>query len=352
MTRTPRIGFVGLGWIGRQRMQMIVESARAEVCALADPDPEALEAASRLAPGARLTQGLSDLLATSLDGVVIATPSGRHAGETLQALDAGMAVFCQKPLAGTARQARQVVSRARALDRLLRVDLSYRYLQATAAVTDLIRSGEIGDVFALDLTFHNSYGPDKAWYYDRARSGGGCLMDLGIHLLDLLQSWAGPCDRVLAATLLSHGRPWSVAGEQVEDFALAQVLMRSGAAARLACSWRAPAGVDAVIEATAFGTGGGARVRNVGGSFYDFVAERLHCGGVDVLTAPPDAWQGRAAVAWVDRLADDPGFEQDAESLVTLAELIDEVYRIGGADAASAAPGTRQSSFDIPRLPR
>ena len=348
MTRTPRLGFVGLGWIGRQRMQIIVESGRAAVCALADPDPGALEAASRLAPDAHCTGSLAALLATPLDGVVIATPSGRHADDTLLALEAGVAVFCQKPLARTAAEARQVVSRARAQDRLLGVDLSYRYLSATAEVANLIRRGELGDVFAVDLTFHNAYGPDKAWYYDRARSGGGCLMDLGIHLLDLLQGWTGPCERVLAATLLSQGRPWSAASQQVEDFAVAQMLSPSGAAARLACSWRAPAGVDAVIEATVFGTRGGARIRNVGGSFYDFVGERLHHGRVEVLTAPPDAWQGRAAVAWVDRLAGGPGFDPDAESLVGLAALIDDVYRMGEGDAAAATPGPGQSSFDIP----
>jgi predicted dehydrogenase len=48
-----------------------------------------------------------------------------------------------------------------------------------------MRSGELGRVFAVDLVFHNAYGPDKPWFYDPELAGGGCVMDLGVHLVDL-----------------------------------------------------------------------------------------------------------------------------------------------------------------------
>lgn len=79
-----------------------------------------------------------------------------------------------------------MVETARHVDRLLSVDLSYRYTDGMRQIRDLIASGELGTVFAVDLTFHNAYGPSKPWFYDKALSGGGCVIDLGVHLVDLL----------------------------------------------------------------------------------------------------------------------------------------------------------------------
>ncbi len=94
------------------------------------------------------------------------------------------AVFCQKPLGRSTDEVRQVVEAARQTDRLLGVDLSYRYTQGLQQIRDLVRSGELGHIHAADLTFHNAYGPDKDWFYDKARAGGGCVVDLGVHLVD------------------------------------------------------------------------------------------------------------------------------------------------------------------------
>src|SRR5690606_35725807 len=102
------------------------------------------------------------------------------------ALRNGLAVFCQKPLARTAAETRRVLDAARSADRLLAVDLSYRFTKALQEVKAVVAGGAIGDVYAVDLVFHNAYGPDKAWLYDRALSGGGCVIDLGIHLIDLV----------------------------------------------------------------------------------------------------------------------------------------------------------------------
>ncbi len=338
----PRLGFLGLGWIGRNRLECVLEDGRADAVALADVSAACLDAAATLVPDAALGRTLEDLLAVGLDGVVIATPSAQHAVEAAAALEAGVAVFCQKPLARNAAEARAVVDRARAGDRLLGVDLSYRHLAATAAVTRLLREGALGELYALDLTFHNAYGPDKDWYYDRALAGGGCVMDLGIHLLDLLGLWTGGIAwQVTAASLFTRGHAWTDASGRVEDFAHVQLRSAQGATARLACSWGLPAGCDAVIELTLHGTQAGVRVRNVGGSFYDFLAERLDRGRSEVLVTPPDAWGGRAVSAWVARLAERHGFDTDALGLVNLAATIDQIY-----EAASSRPASQRGVED------
>lgn len=336
LSERPRLGFAGLGWIGRQRLQAVAESGLADITALADCDSAALDAAAPLAPGARRCRSLDEVLEARVDGVVLATPSGGHADEALRALDAGAAVFCQKPLARTGAEAERVVRRARQLDRLLGVDLSYRHLAATAWLSGLVRGGLLGRVYAVDLTFHNAYGPDRDWYYDRARAGGGCVMDLGIHLLDLAAMWTGGPPEIVAASLFAGGRPWHEGDPAVEDFGIVHLTTANGGAARIACSWRAPAGCDAVIEFTVYGTDGGARIRNVGGSFYDFVGERLQQNRSETCVQPPDAWPGRAAVGWVARLAENAAFDPAAEALVGLSRAIDAIYSASATGHATA----------------
>ena len=95
----------------------------------------------RLAPGARLVSTLDELLDLGLDGVVIATPSALHAAQSIRALERGAAVFCQKPLGRTAAEARAVVDAARAADRLLGVDLSYRFTEGMRRIREIVRAG-------------------------------------------------------------------------------------------------------------------------------------------------------------------------------------------------------------------
>jgi predicted dehydrogenase len=297
----PRLGFLGVGWIGRNRLEALEASELVEVAAVADPaEPGALDS-------------LDELLEADLDGVVVATPSALHAEQAIAALESGLAVFCQKPLGRTADEARRVVDAARTADRLLGVDLSYRYVEAFRRAREVVRSGGLGEVYAADLAFHNAYGPDKPWFYDPELAGGGCVIDLGIHLVDLAL-WALDLDGF--ARVASH-----LVGEPVEHYATAQL-----DGVRVACSWNLPAGRDAVIEASFYGCEGGVSVRNVDGSFYDFVCERFHGTARELLAEPPDDWGGGAAVDWARRLAAGRRFDPEAERLVVLAEVIDRVY--------------------------
>lgn len=326
-TARPRLGFLGVGWIGRHRLQGIVETGACEIAALADPSPEMTGQALALAPHAEVVDTLDELLRLDLDGVVIATPSAMHAEQSIRALESGVAVFCQKPLGRTAREVREVVRAARAADRLLAVDLSYRHTEGMRRIRELMGQGELGRVFAADLTFHNAYGPDKPWFYDPALSGGGCVMDLGVHLVDLAL-WALDFPQIadVSSSLMSGGAPLSDPAAQVEDYAVATITTAEGTVLRLACSWRLQAGRDAVIEASFYGTQGGAALSNVNGSFYDFTAERFRGTAREPLSQPPDAWGARAAADWALRLARGERFDPDAEHLVTVAEVLDRIY--------------------------
>jgi len=302
----PRLGFLGVGWIGRNRLEAVAASGAAEVAALADP---AIDGAAA---------SLDDLLEDELDGVVIATPSALHAEQALAALERGAAVFCQKPLALDAASAQRVVDTAEAGDRLLAVDFSYRFTEAARRVKEVVDAGELGDVYAVDLVFHNAYGPDKPWTSDPALSGGGCVIDLGIHLVDLAL-WMLAFPHVHGVSTVLHGEP-------LEDHAAVQLELEGGVAARLACSWRLQAGRDCVFEASFYGTRGGASIRNVDGSFYDFVADRHDGTRTERIAESPDDWGGRAAVDWARRLGAGAGFDPAVAENVRVHEVLDRIY--------------------------
>ena len=336
MSRRPRIGFLGVGWIGRHRMEAMIATGAIDAAAIADPSPDALAEAAALAPSAARAASLDGMLALDLDGVVVATPSAFHAEQTIRALEAGVAVFCQKPLGRHAGEAAAAVDAARAADRLLSVDLSYRFTAAVERIREAIRGGALGRVHAVDLVFHNAYGPDKPWFYDKSRSGGGCVMDLGVHMIDLalwLLDFPGVDD--VDSCLFAGGRPLDPSCDEVEDHAFATLRLETGAVVRLACSWRLHAGRDAVIAAEFYGSEGGAALRNVAGSFYDFTAERFAGTAHRTLAGPPDAWGGRAAAEWARRLADGARFDPAAEQLVAVARVMDRIYGRAPPVAAS-----------------
>ena len=293
-----RLGFLGVGWIGRNRMGAMLATGEAEAIAICEPDPEMARQAREIALGAEQVESLDALLALQPDGVVIATPSALHAEQCTRAFDAGVAVFCQKPLGRTASEVEAVLAAAKRSDRLLGVDLSYRHTAAIQAIRERIERRDLGRVFGADLTFHNAYGPQSAWFWNSKLSGGGCLIDLGVHLVDLVL-WLFDFPDVLdaRATLLRDGRP--VRDGEVEDYATGEMTLANGVHVRIACSWNLHAGRDAIIEANFYGTDGGACMRNEGGSFFDFSAELLKGQAREPIASPPDDWGGRAAAEWL-----------------------------------------------------
>lgn len=324
----PRLGFLGTGSIGRRRLRAIAASGIGIVRAVADTaEGAAREACDGLTPPPVMATSLDELLDLELDGIVIATPSALHAEQAIAALQCGMAVFCQKPLARTASETRRVVDAARAADRLLAVDLSYRFTAGMGAVRELVRHGELGEIFAADVVFHSAHGPDKPWFRDVALSGGGCVIDLGIHVIDVAL-WTLDYPRLRSATsrLYASGRPLRSTGRDVEDYAVARLDLESGATVQLTCSWNLAAGQDAVIGVTFYGSRGGASFHNVAGSFYDFAADRFRGTAREQLVVPPDEWAGRAAVDWVRRLAAGAQFDPAADRLVHLAAVVDRIY--------------------------
>lgn len=327
-SRRARLGFVGTGWIGRHRLQTLLQQGAADALLLCDSDPASLEAAAALAPSARTMPTAADLPAgLPLDGLVIATPGALHADQARAALEAGLAVFCQRPLGRTAPETRTVIETAQRADRRLDVDLFYRYTAAAQAVAAQVRSGALGTVYAIDLVFHDAHGPGRPWCRELALAGGGCLVDLGTHLVDLaLWVMDFPVADEASARLYAMGRRLEARPAEIEDHALAQFTLAPGTSVRLDCAWNLSIGCDAVIEAHFHGSHASARMRNVNGSRFDFVAERSQGTRTERLAGPPDDRGGSAAVHWARAVAAGARFDAEAWQALRVAELLDQLY--------------------------
>jgi predicted dehydrogenase len=333
----PRVGFLGLGWIGLQRLRSLVDGQRVQVVGVCDPSGPAREQACALVPQARPCEGYDELLDLQPDGVVIATPSGLHAQQCVRALRRGMAVFCQKPLACSYAETRAVIEAARGADRLLRVDFCYRHVQALQRLREAVRAGDIGRVYAGDLFFHNAYGPNQARTHKQALTGGGCLIDLGVHLIDAA-FWIFGSQPILTASsrLYAQGRLLNLPTNEVEDFASCELPLANGLALSLRCSWRTSFGTHARIGIRLFGERGGLAFENLDGSFFDFACHRFRGSESERLAGPPDDWGGRAIAAWADELASSPRF-RSIDELLSVAWALDTLYGRPIAEPAGLA---------------
>ena len=325
--KKPKLAFAGVGWIGRSRLKSVADARLADIILLSDPSKQCLDEAGKIAMGSRTSLSFADIISNKdIEGLVIATPSALHKEQAVAALESGLAVFCQKPLGRNFDEVQSVVSAASQHNRLLGADFSYRYTTAFQKIHSVIQSGDLGKIFAVDLKFHNAYGPDKPWFYDLALSGGGCVLDLGIHLIDLLL-YALNFPKVNRVSSSLYAKGVSVKGKnEVEDYANATIEIENDVTAQLACSWNLAAGCEAVIEASFFGTKGAVALKNVNGSFYDFVGVRYHGTRTEVLAAPPDDWGGQALLDWVRKLSADRHYNNEALQYLKSAEVVDKIY--------------------------
>ncbi len=180
-----RVGVIGVG-MGRQHVKRYQESDRCEVVALCDIDEARLAGvAEMLDVPQTYTDAQKMLDAAKLDVVSVATPNTLHHPLTMMALDAGLHVLCEKPMAMNAAQAKEMVDKAKTKQRKLAIHYNHRMQPSVQFLKRYAASGEMGEIYFARTTWHRRRGiPGRASFLDKAHSGGGCLIDLGVHMLD------------------------------------------------------------------------------------------------------------------------------------------------------------------------
>lgn len=244
MAKRTKVGIIGLGWPGREHLKGYLKSARAEVVAVCDANQEL---AARIAAEHGVPQVFSDhkamLKSGGVEAVSVCLPNFLHAPVTLDALRAGRHVICEKPPALDVRQARQMAAAADKADLTLMYALCQRFTGPARLVKDFIDKGELGDIYFGRAVYHRRRGiplGTGSWFTDKKRSGGGALIDIGVHALDT--AW----------WLMGAPTPVSVSGSayhkfahvlpkgthfDVDDSAFGLIRFDNGATLMLECSW-------------------------------------------------------------------------------------------------------------------
>jgi predicted dehydrogenase len=255
------LGFAGVGWLGESLIKELAAVDGLELAAVQDARFELAQDVAERYASPWAGDGFENLLAVpSVDVVVICTPNALHVPQAIQALRAGKHVLVQKPLALSFVDAQAVVDVAREERKLLFVDYSYRFLATIAALREALTA--IGRVEAVTAEFHNIYGPgaEKPWFFDRRLSGGGALLDLGVHLIDLALWLLQPAEVALEKAELERGG--------IEHAASLRVRL-DAVPVDLTVSWNAPL-PETRIAFKLRGEHGRLTWENVEGSFFRF----------------------------------------------------------------------------------
>lgn len=200
------LGMLGFGAIGLEHAAAVSRTEGLRLSAVCDTDPARVDAARAFAPEVRGHGDGTDLLADDdVDVVVVSTPPNTHARWVLRALEAGKHVVVEKPFCLTVEEADRQVAAAADRGRLLAVYQNRRWDADYLALKRVVRSGVVGEVFAVE-TFVGGYGhPCNFWHSDEAVSGGA-VYDWGSHYLDWLLDLLGPAVEWVSAT--AHKRVW------------------------------------------------------------------------------------------------------------------------------------------------
>lgn len=197
------VALVGCGAVSVQyytpALHVLQQSGMLRVVALFDPNPERVATLSRSFPHAARLDRFAQLAETGAELVIIASPPRSHAEQTIAALEAGLAVLCEKPMALTVAEGRAMIAAAAAASRVLAVGLLRRFFPATRTIRDLLARGCIGDV----VSFAFCEGNDFHWpvaspdFFRKDVAYGGVLLDIGVHALDLLLWWWDQPDEIV-----------------------------------------------------------------------------------------------------------------------------------------------------------
>lgn len=238
---TPlRVGIIGCGDAARRVHLPALEAAGAQVIRFASKqlaDAEAAAAASQAE--AMATDDWRQLVSSPhIDAVDICTPSHLHAEMAMAALEAGKHVLVESPMAINLRDADALLKAAARKGKMLVPAHSVRFIGPYAAIASACRSGKLGQITAARIEFGHG-GPDQinaaaTWYLDKAKAGGGALIDLGVPMIDLLRlALDSEVTKVAARVGGQRG--------DVESRAEVRLTFASGAIADLVASWEGSA---------------------------------------------------------------------------------------------------------------
>ena len=266
-----KVAIIGAGTIGHCHAAAYRKLADVELVAVCDTNRDRAERFARQYDIPLVFDRHEALLQQAApDAVSVCVWNSLHAPVSIDALNAGAHVLCEKPLALDAEQALDMQRTAERRDRTLMPGFCTRFEDGVRLLKTYVDEQRLGSLYYIKATYLRRRGNPGGWFSDRSRSGGGPIIDLGVHVLDLARFIGG--GRAISVYAVSHKMPDNPAGSyaphmsadagglhDVEDFASALIRLDNGIAIQFETSWNHHIESD-VFQLEAYGTKGGASV--------------------------------------------------------------------------------------------
>ncbi len=337
---------IGLG-MGRTHVNNYLKSPRAKMVAVADLVEERREQAKERYGITKAYEQYQDLLADpEIDAVSIALPNAMHAPVSIEAMRAGKHVLCEKPMAMNVAEAEEMARVAKETGRTFMMHFNSRFTNQARWLKRHIDEGRLGRIYYAKTAYLRQRGVPKlgGWFTTKKLSGGGPLIDLGVHQLDLTL-WLMGHPRVESVSGMTYAEiAPEIAKEQgahfdVEDLAVGLIRLEGGACIAFETSWA----LNTTHKEEAFtllhGTVGGAEMRRVVGGSPTFLVHESEDGAVKSWTPEEMPDSESAQEHFVDSIYYGREPMAPAEHGVNVMRVLDALY-------ASASTGHEVASAD------
>ena len=343
--KSLRAGVVGLGWAGEQHLKSYVGMPGVEVVALSGLEEDRLQALGKSYGVPDLYGDYEGLVARDdLDIVSVCTPNHLHTPIAVAALEGGKHVLCEKPLARTGAEAAEIVRAAREADHVVHVAFTQRERGDVQVLRRHVLEGNLGRVYHVKATWmrRNGIPGMGSWFTSKEMAGGGPLIDLGVHMLDMaLYLLDEPeVESVSCATYAELGPQGrggrgdtdkTIVGDayEVEDLACAFIRLSGGATLNLEAGWAAYRESGDDFGVTLYGTDGGAEMKVKDYVTQDTLRIYTDVAGVPAVVSPEiPAREGHRSVVsrFVETVRSGDWKGHDGEEGLRRARVIDACY--------------------------
>lgn len=267
-----RVGVIGVGWPGQRHIEGYRKQPDVELVAVCDVNEELLTETQLTHTIPHAFTNVDDLLAMNgLDAVSVCLPNFLHASLAIKALASGRHVLLEKPLARTVAEGEEIAGAVERSGCILMMALNNRFRPDTLALKQLVDAGGLGEIYYGKAGWlRRQWNPlVRGWFTDREKSGGGPLIDLGVHMLDLALWYMGNPHPVAVSGATYHKFQEQVAPMighiDTEDLATGFVRLEDGRTIIVDASWISFTEYPDFIYCTLFGTQGGASIERFTG---------------------------------------------------------------------------------------
>jgi predicted dehydrogenase len=278
-----RVGVVGIGWAGQQHLKAYDSLEGVRIVSLAGMEQDLRDSLQAEYSIPDAFAGWEEMLEHGgLDAISVAVPTFLHAPIAVAALERGIHVLSEKPIARNAVEGQAMVDAARKAGRVLDIAFNHRRRGDIKALKEVIDGGGVGRPYYAKASWLRRSGIPMlgSWFTNPELAGGGPLADIGVHALDYALHLLGE-PKVVAVSATTHSElgPRGRGGNdrytamatshafEVEDFASAFLRLEGGATLLIEAGWASYRETDDLLDFTVYGTDGGAELKVQGAPF-------------------------------------------------------------------------------------